>query len=120
MDLKVRSRNLMHCLDFDRPTDGPDIPAAETSFNSCSAVFTLLVLTNFRPFSHGSSLVEAQEPSPSRRVDSPKRNDPASRRFEITQMGEVMNDGVRLSFTAFKAADGTKLMVEHHEFESKD
>jgi hypothetical protein len=86
----------------------------------CSAILTLLVLTNFSPFGHGSSLVEAQEPSPSHRVDSPKRNDPVSRRFEITQMGEIMDDGVRLSFTAFKAADGTKLTVEHHEFESKD
>src|SRR5260370_6003037 len=41
------------------------------------------------------------------------------RHFQVTKTGEALDqDGIHLSFTVFEASDGTKLTVQHHEFES--
>jgi hypothetical protein len=82
-------------------------------------VLTPLFLV-FNIIVHQPILAQAQNTPSSSTTNSKTSNSKAARHFEITQMGELRDDdGLHISFTAFKAPDGTKLTIEHHEFDSK-
>lgn len=86
-------------------------------------ILILISLVNLSWASRTTSARMAQESSqPTRKAESKTESADSNqkRHFEITQMGEIRDeDGTHLAFAAFKAADGTKLTVEHHEFESE-